>query len=64
MKTLKIDWLDTCSKCEHDVAIVQTEKGREDWLYADDKVTCDKCGHSGVIETDGECAWVAWGEAN
>ena len=28
-----------------------------DWLDE-----CPKCGHAGVIETDGECAWVVWDE--
>ncbi|HHG8604419.1 TPA: hypothetical protein ACPYUD_003656 [Morganella morganii] len=62
MKTVKIDWLEECPKYEHDVAVVQTEKGREDWLYDGDKVTCENCGQVGIIEADGECGWVVWDE--
>ncbi|MEM8240213.1 hypothetical protein Q4R49_21170 [Morganella morganii subsp. sibonii] len=38
------------------------KKGHDDWLYDGDKVTCENCGHTGVIEADGECAWCVWNE--
>ncbi|MBQ0367840.1 hypothetical protein [Providencia rettgeri] len=65
MKTLnEIQWLGECPKCEHASAQVQTENGREYWLYAGDKVTCENCKHTGVVEADGECAWCEWDEVN
>lgn len=59
MKTLKAQWAGACEKCEHESATVQTEKGHDDWFYDGDKVTC---GHAGVIEAGGECAWCIWDE--
>lgn len=62
MKTLKIDWLNQCVKCESHDHTVNTENGSSKWLYDGDKVTCNVCGHAGEIEADGEQAWVNWNE--
>ncbi|ELY3857541.1 MULTISPECIES: hypothetical protein [unclassified Providencia] len=65
MKTLNsIPWLGKCPKCAHESARVQTENGKDDWLYSGDKVTCENCGHTGEIEADGECAWCEWNDVN
>lgn len=65
MKTFKnVPWVGCCEKCDAERATVQTEKGSEDWFYDGDKVTCENCGHTGVIEADGECAWCVWDEAD
>ncbi|MEQ1977133.1 hypothetical protein [Xenorhabdus sp. SGI240] len=49
MKTVKVDWLGDCEKCGVESALVETENGKEDWLYEGDKVTCC-CGHTGHVE--------------
>nr|WP_282559234.1 hypothetical protein [Providencia alcalifaciens] len=65
MKTFKnVPWVGCCTKCDAEQATVQTEKGNEDWFYDGDKVTCENCGHTGVIEADGECAWCVWDEVD
>lgn len=60
METLRIDWLDSCPKCECSEHIVSTACGSEQWLYSGDVVTCGECGHTGLIDADGESAWVEW----
>lgn len=57
---IKIEWLGECPVCNGLDHLVKTEKGRSDILYDGDKVECIKCGHSGVIETDGVNAWPEW----
>lgn len=59
-KTLRIDWLGSCPKCDCSEHIVKTIDGSEKWLYSDDEVTCGECGHEGLIDADGEAAWVEW----
>ncbi len=50
MKTLKITWLDSCSKCGFsEYAEVSTERGIGCLLFTGDKVRCPKCGHGGEI---------------
>ncbi len=62
MTEIKIDWLDSCPKCDCSEHIVKTENGTRKWLYDGDQVTCSKCAHTGEIESDGEIAWVNWRE--
>ncbi|ELY4215924.1 hypothetical protein SMY84_001817 [Cronobacter turicensis] len=67
MKTLKIKWL-SCERCDggndkNSHIVVKTEKGRGFRLYAGDEAECPRCGAKGVIDADGESAWVEWGEA-
>lgn len=57
---IKIDWLGECPVCGDVNHLVETEKGTTNTLYDGDKVECTKCGHSGVIETDGMNAWCEW----
>lgn len=65
MKTFKnVTFLGCCDKCDAEQATVETEKGSDNWFYDGDKVTCEICGHSGLIETDGESAWCVWDEVN
>ncbi|UVX31524.1 hypothetical protein M12a_00013 [Klebsiella phage VLCpiM12a] len=61
MKTLNISWL-SCNNCDAEPSrvIVQTEKGNKNRLYCGDKAECAECGNQGVIEADGENAWVEW----
>ena len=64
MKTLKITWLD-CDKCDAKEKqtshiLVQTEKGLGFRLYGGDKAECPLCHTTGVIDADGENAWVEW----
>jgi len=59
MKELKIDWLDSCPKCDASVHTVHTKDGSEKWLYDGDKAICD-CGQTGEIECDDGVAWVNW----
>ncbi|MHC5949056.1 hypothetical protein ACVXZ3_04635 [Providencia hangzhouensis] len=66
MKTFKNVTLlgSPCEKCGAEQATVETKKGSDNWFYDGDKVTCEICGHSGLIETDGESAWCVWYEVN
>lgn len=32
------------------------------WLYNDDKVTCNKCGNTGLVECDDGHAFAVWDE--
>lgn len=64
MKKLKITWL-SCEYCdganaEQSHVVVSTEKGCGFRLYSGDKVECPVCFHHGVIDADGENAWVEW----
>lgn len=65
MKTLKIKWLscDNCMPDEADHVIVFTEEGSEEFLYSGDKAECPHCKAKGVIDADGENAWVEWEKA-
>lgn len=65
MKTLKIKWLscDNCTDNQADHVIVQTEKGCGLFLYSGDKAECPHCHAKGIIDADGENAWVEWEEA-
>ena len=59
--TLKIAWLDECNKCKFsEYANVHTTKGRDDYLYEGDYVSCPNCDNEGCIETDMGCAYVSW----
>jgi len=59
MNKLKIDWLDSCPKCDSSVHTVESKDGTEEWLYSGDKVYCD-CGQTGEIECDDGYAFVCW----
>lgn len=64
VKTLKIKWL-SCDECDGgdqqtSHVLVTTEKGCGFRLYAGDKVECPICSATGVIDADGESAWVEW----
>ncbi|GEM_PF-3423700 len=66
MKTLKITWL-SCDSCDGgnqpgSFISVTTEKGCGFRLYEGDKAECPCCGATGVIDADGESAWVEWDE--
>lgn len=62
MKELKIDWLDSCPKCDGSIHVVNTDNGSDKWLYSGDEVTCIGCGKKGEVEEHGGAAWVEWGE--
>lgn len=63
MKTLKITWLDSCSKCGFsEYAEVSTERGIGCLLFTGDKVRCPKCGHGGEIGCESDFAYVEWDE--
>ena len=66
MKTLKIKWLacDNCMPDEADHVVVQTEEGCQDYLYSGDKAECPHCHATGVIDADGDNAWVEWDEVD
>lgn len=56
MKTLKITWLGPCPKCQGRVHSVESLNSAGNWLYEGEKVTCNKCGHKGVIDVaDNQC---------
>lgn len=57
---IKINWLGECPACNSVHHLVDTEKGTSNSLYDGDKVECIKCGHGGLIETDGMNAWPEW----
>lgn len=61
MKKLNISWLGACPKCDNEVHTVETEKGIGCWLYAGDKITCNKCGKTGEIDCD-DSAFAVWDE--
>ena len=31
-------------------------------VFDGDKVICENCRHTGVIEADGKCVWCVWDE--
>lgn len=62
MKNLNISWLGACPKCDNEIHKVETEKGIGCWLYNDDKVTCNKCGNTGLVECDDGHAFAVWDE--
>lgn len=39
-KTLQIDWLGSCPKCDCSEHIVKTTDGSEEWLISNDEVKC------------------------
>lgn len=60
MKVLNVRWLGGCAKCGYSVHSVETRNSAGNWLYEGEKVTCNGCGHKGVIEvTDNQCE-VKW----
>ncbi|PHM22990.1 hypothetical protein BDE27_0314 [Xenorhabdus ehlersii] len=63
MKTLKIDWLGRCDRCEREDALVETENGTSDWLYEGDRVMCS-CGHTGYVAVSScePVAYAVWDE--
>lgn len=68
MKNLKIKWL-SCESCDggnsqDSHVLVTTEKGCGFRLYSGDKAECPECGAMGVINADGENAWVEWEEVS
>ncbi|WP_265503590.1 hypothetical protein [Providencia heimbachae] len=61
MKTFKnVPWINYCTKCHAEQVTVRTEKGNGNWFYNGDEVTCENCGHTGVIEADGRSCRCAW----
>lgn len=62
MKEIKVSWLDACPNCGCGDAVVLTLDGNEELLYSGDFVSCTKCEHPGIIDADGEAAWVDWFE--
>ena len=66
METLKISWLscDACDAGDQQTShvLVSTEKGCGFWLFAGDEAECPNCHAKGVIDADGESAWVDWHE--
>lgn len=66
-RTVEVFWLDSCNKCGHDWAVVETDEGTEDFLFDGDKISCKECGHTGCVEvTDDyaeDCfAYAVWDE--
>ncbi|MEQ9869158.1 hypothetical protein ABRP77_07730 [Pectobacterium odoriferum] len=60
--TVIIDWLDNCPKCDHEKARVIGFSISTNSLWSGNPVVCNKCGHLGEIDADGENAWVEWDE--
>lgn len=59
--TLKITWLDECSKCNFsEYANVHTKHGTDKLLYEGDHAFCPNCDNEGAIEVDMGCAYVSW----
>ncbi|MBH2890547.1 hypothetical protein I5Q39_02235 [Serratia marcescens] len=62
--TVSVGWLDDCPACGHGIASVTGSGIDNNWLHFGDAVLCDKCGHAGEIDVDGENAWVDWEEVS
>lgn len=63
MQTLKIYWLNCCDSCnDNEFSYVRTQDGSEEYLWSGDKAECSNCGHKGIIDADGDNAWVEWDE--
>lgn len=44
MKTLTVDWLGSCPRCHCSIAVVNTEKGDDKFLFAGDELEDDQQG--------------------
>ncbi len=57
----RVDWLNACEHCQCSHGIEVTSQSLSGiYLYAGDAVKCPQCGNQGVINADGEGAWVEW----
>lgn len=57
----RVDWLNSCEQCNNSRQIEVTSRSLAGtYLYAGDAVKCPQCGNQGVIDADGDGAWVEW----
>lgn len=62
MKTLVIDWLGSCPRCKCNVAVVNTEKGDDKFLYAGDELHCRDCWLEGEVDVSDDSAFASFAE--
>lgn len=56
-----VDWLNSCEHCQCSKGIEVTSRSLSGtYFYAGDSVKCLQCGNQGVIDADGDGAWVDW----
>lgn len=55
----KVDWLNPCEHCQrrHGTEVTSRSLSAE-YFYAGDAVKCPECGSQGLIDADGDVAWV------
>ncbi len=57
----RVDWLNSCEQCGCSKGIEVTSRSLGGtYLYRGDQVKCPQCGNQGVIDADGDGAWVEW----
>lgn len=66
-RTAHISWVGDCDRCGCSEVMVKTLSPTDDYLYADEEITCPDCGLKGIVEVDGyndenPCAYASWDE--
>lgn len=57
----RVDWLNSCEQCGCSKGLEVTSRSLAGtYLYSGDLVKCPQCNNEGVIEADGDGAWVEW----